>query len=163
MFSFSYDIQASVGYPNFLSWQLFVNKTQIIDQPRFHYRGIMLDTARHFLPMPILLKNLVSMGKLIELFECNRIHCHTWSVHELIFLGCNGVQQIQRVPLAYSGRPVISVRKCGISDVDKKGKYEKSTNDTFVYVQSCHIWAVFFLFACFRERMVRSLFTRRKM
>lgn len=42
--------------------RLFVNKTQIIDQPRFHYRGIMLDTARHFLPMPILLKNLDAMA-----------------------------------------------------------------------------------------------------
>ncbi|XP_048777882.2 beta-hexosaminidase subunit beta-like isoform X2 [Ostrea edulis] len=41
---------------------LFINKTTIIDEPRFRYRGIMLDTARHFLPMPILLKNLDAMA-----------------------------------------------------------------------------------------------------
>ncbi|CAF1111011.1 unnamed protein product [Didymodactylos carnosus] len=39
--------------------QLVVNDTvTIIDSPRFRHRGLMLDTARHFLPVPILKKNL---------------------------------------------------------------------------------------------------------
>lgn len=70
-------------------------------------------------------------------------------MHELIFLGCNGVQQIQRVPLAYSGRPVISVRKCGISDVDRKGKYEKSTNGT-LYMSNPVIYEPFFFICMFQ-------------
>nr|XP_022328431.1 beta-hexosaminidase subunit alpha-like [Crassostrea virginica] len=42
--------------------QLFVNLTQISDEPRFRYRGVMLDTARHYLTMPVLLKNLDAMA-----------------------------------------------------------------------------------------------------
>ncbi|XP_076091620.1 beta-hexosaminidase subunit beta-like [Mytilus galloprovincialis] len=39
-----------------------VKKTSIEDRPRFKHRGIMLDTARHYLPIWILLKNLDAMS-----------------------------------------------------------------------------------------------------
>ncbi|XP_061163844.1 beta-hexosaminidase subunit alpha-like [Saccostrea echinata] len=42
--------------------RLYINKTTITDEPRFNHRGIMLDTARHYLPMSILLKNLDAMA-----------------------------------------------------------------------------------------------------
>lgn len=40
----------------------YINKTDIIDEPRFGYRGLMLDTARHFIPIPLILKNLDAMS-----------------------------------------------------------------------------------------------------
>ncbi|XP_021371857.1 beta-hexosaminidase subunit beta-like isoform X2 [Mizuhopecten yessoensis] len=42
--------------------QARINKTSIVDEPRFAHRGIMLDTARHFIPLPVLLKNLDAMS-----------------------------------------------------------------------------------------------------
>ena len=45
----------------FLLWfQFFINKTEIEDFPRFRHRGILLDTSRHFLPVPTILKTLVN-------------------------------------------------------------------------------------------------------
>jgi len=41
----------------------YINVTQIEDWPRFQYRGLLLDTARHFVPINILLLNLVSTPK----------------------------------------------------------------------------------------------------
>jgi hexosaminidase len=38
------------------------DSTVIIDEPRFKYRGLMLDTARHFIPMPILMKQIDAMA-----------------------------------------------------------------------------------------------------
>ncbi|KAG5848577.1 hypothetical protein ANANG_G00099930 [Anguilla anguilla] len=40
----------------------FVNKTEIEDFPRFLYRGILLDTSRHFLPVQTILKTLDAMS-----------------------------------------------------------------------------------------------------
>lgn len=40
---------------------LWVNGSFILDFPRFTYRGILLDTARHFIPVNILKKNLDAM------------------------------------------------------------------------------------------------------
>lgn len=42
--------------------QARMNKTRIVDEPRFPYRGLMLDTARHFIPVPTLLQNLDAMS-----------------------------------------------------------------------------------------------------
>ena len=38
-----------------------VNETEIIDFPRFTHRGMMLDTARHYLPEKILMELLTIM------------------------------------------------------------------------------------------------------
>lgn len=37
-----------------------INASQINDWPEFKYRGLLLDTARHFVPTSVLLQNLVS-------------------------------------------------------------------------------------------------------
>jgi hexosaminidase len=42
---------------------LALNDSTIIrDSPRFQYRGLMLDTARHYIPIPILKKQIDSMA-----------------------------------------------------------------------------------------------------
>lgn len=38
-----------------------INETRIIDWPSYKYRGLLLDTARHFIPVSILYKNLDAM------------------------------------------------------------------------------------------------------
>ncbi|XP_054475686.1 beta-hexosaminidase subunit alpha [Anoplopoma fimbria] len=40
----------------------FVNKTEIDDFPRFAFRGILLDTSRHYLPVHAILKTLDAMA-----------------------------------------------------------------------------------------------------
>ncbi|KAI0227162.1 Beta-hexosaminidase subunit alpha [Lamellibrachia satsuma] len=39
-----------------------INDTWIDDFPRFHYRSLLIDTARHFIPMPVLLQILDAMS-----------------------------------------------------------------------------------------------------
>lgn len=39
-----------------------INSTFIVDYPRFTYRGLLLDTARHYIPIHILLENLDAMA-----------------------------------------------------------------------------------------------------
>lgn len=41
---------------------VIANKTSIIDYPRFSHRGVLLDTARHYLPKGVILKNLEAMA-----------------------------------------------------------------------------------------------------
>ncbi|KAG7276262.1 hypothetical protein CRUP_018644 [Coryphaenoides rupestris] len=40
----------------------FVNKTEMEDFPRFQFRGILLDTSRHFLPLKAILNTLDAMA-----------------------------------------------------------------------------------------------------
>uniref|UniRef100_A0A7N8Y9W7 Beta-hexosaminidase subunit alpha n=1 Tax=Mastacembelus armatus TaxID=205130 RepID=A0A7N8Y9W7_9TELE len=44
------------------SGSYFVNKTEIDDFPRFQFRGILLDTSRHYLPVQAILKTLDAMA-----------------------------------------------------------------------------------------------------
>nr|XP_026690053.1 beta-hexosaminidase subunit alpha-like [Ciona intestinalis] len=44
------------------SGQAVANKTHIIDEPRYAHRGLLLDTARHFLPVNVILENLEAMA-----------------------------------------------------------------------------------------------------
>ena len=64
----------------------------IVDFPRFHHRGVMLDSARHFLPVSVIKKNLVSLSLLSAELE-----------QGFFSLGCHVVQQVQCFSLA-SGR-----------------------------------------------------------
>ncbi|CAF0721882.1 unnamed protein product [Rotaria sp. Silwood1] len=50
-------------YINEQNYVVINNSVTIIDSPRFQHRGVMLDTARHFLPVPIIKKNLHSIMK----------------------------------------------------------------------------------------------------
>lgn len=44
-------------------FQLAINDSTIIrDFPRFQYRGLLLDTARHFIPVPVLKKQIDAMA-----------------------------------------------------------------------------------------------------
>ena len=42
-----------------------INKTSIRDWPEYKYRGLLLDTSRHFVPVKTLLENLVRTEQLI--------------------------------------------------------------------------------------------------
>lgn len=48
-------------YQHPITGHYLVNGTTIEDWPRFSYRGIHIDTGRHFLPVNLILKNLVSL------------------------------------------------------------------------------------------------------
>lgn len=49
----------------------FINRTQIMDFPRFSFRGILLDSSRHFLSMKVLIQNL-------DLMEMNKMNVFHW-------------------------------------------------------------------------------------
>ncbi|XP_067885637.1 beta-hexosaminidase subunit beta isoform X2 [Heterodontus francisci] len=39
-----------------------INKTEIVDSPRFAHRGILLDTSRHYLPLKVIFETLDAMS-----------------------------------------------------------------------------------------------------
>ncbi|KPP67260.1 beta-hexosaminidase subunit alpha-like [Scleropages formosus] len=55
----------------------YINKTEIEDFPRFQYRGILLDTSRHFLPVRTILKTLDVMAY----NKFNVLHWHVGAFH----------------------------------------------------------------------------------
>merc|ERR1711991_374951 len=40
----------------------FVNGTKIVDSPRFQFRATMIDTSRHFYPIPVILQHIDAMA-----------------------------------------------------------------------------------------------------
>jgi hypothetical protein len=51
---------------------VFVNETSIWDTPRFRHRGLLIDTARHYLPLPIIKSQIDAM----EMAKLNVLHWH---------------------------------------------------------------------------------------
>jgi hexosaminidase len=54
-------------------WEITDLPLQIIDSPRFSYRGLMIDTARHWLPMDMILQN-------IDVMSYNKLNVMHWHV-----------------------------------------------------------------------------------
>ena len=57
METFSQLIYVDSNHPN--CSRMIIDVIQVWDRPRFRYRSIMIDTARHYLPLWIILQNLV--------------------------------------------------------------------------------------------------------
>lgn len=45
---------------------------QVVDAPRFTWRGVLLDAGRHFFPVPFILRLL----DLMALYKMNKFHWH---------------------------------------------------------------------------------------
>ncbi|CAF3928629.1 unnamed protein product, partial [Rotaria sordida] len=58
-------------YINQQNYVVINSSVTIIDSPRFQHRGVMLDTARHFLPVPIIKKNL-------DVMSYNKLNVFHW-------------------------------------------------------------------------------------
>lgn len=81
---------------------LTVYPVSITDQPRFAWRGLMIDCARHFQPLPVLRRNLRAM----EAMKLNVLHLHlsdnqgfrveSRTLPKLIAVGSNGESYTQR-------------------------------------------------------------------
>ena len=63
------EIESPVVVEN-TAWQ--IPSVEVVDEPRFEYRGIMLDVCRHFAPVEFLKKQL----DVLAMFKINRFHWH---------------------------------------------------------------------------------------
>lgn len=55
---------------NYVNWN--IPSVKIKDQPRFHYRGVMLDVSRHFVDIEFIKKQL----DVLAIFKINKFHWH---------------------------------------------------------------------------------------
>jgi len=65
-------LPVSVEYPAAAQRVLRLNAATIRDEPRYEWRGAMLDVARHFLP----LRDVERFVDLMALYKLNRLHLH---------------------------------------------------------------------------------------
>ncbi len=62
----------SIEQTNLLNGKLILPTIKIYDEPRFGYRGVMIDVSRYFLPK----KNLLSIIEVMGELKLNKLHLH---------------------------------------------------------------------------------------
>ena len=66
--------------------QNMLNKSLVADYPRFGYRSLMIDTVRHYLPLPVLQDIIVSLLLWQPAFNIFVIHVHMYMyMHICVF------------------------------------------------------------------------------
>ena len=61
--------------PSLYVLQNLINSTLVQDEPRYPYRGVMLDSSRHFLSKKVILDNL-------DLMEMNKLNVFHWHISD---------------------------------------------------------------------------------
>jgi len=70
---------------------LQINSTSITDAPRFSWRGVLLDTARHYLPVEIIKQNLEAMSyNKLNVFHWHIVDDQSFPYQSAAFPGLSG-------------------------------------------------------------------------
>ncbi|XP_063711184.1 beta-hexosaminidase subunit beta-like [Symsagittifera roscoffensis] len=69
-------------YPDPQHVRLLVNRGSVVDKPKYSYRGFMIDTSRHYIPMQIIMKQLDAM----EAVKLNVLHWHLTDDHSFPYV-----------------------------------------------------------------------------